>query len=323
MDTEATARQALADQAYTMAGCRVVVVGDVMLDHYVWGEAERISPEAPVPVLRVTRETELPGGAANVARNIVALGGEALLFGLVGDDERGRHLEALCRCAGIRAHFVSDSRPTTTKVRYIAHNQQLLRADWEHPHPLEAAAEARMADALRKVLTPGCVVVVSDYAKGAFTAATADVLRAAEARVVVDPRPSQKTLYKGFHLMTPNHREAAAIAGTDHTAHPPDDAAAAIAEGWTPNVLVTCGGEGMVLYTGAGERESIPARARQVYDVTGAGDTVAATVALALAADLDLSTAAHLANHAAAVAVGRIGAAAVSLANLREDLLTP
>ncbi|MFH0911502.1 MAG: D-glycero-beta-D-manno-heptose-7-phosphate kinase [Planctomycetota bacterium] len=318
---DSAARQALAGHVPELAGRRVLVVGDVMLDHYVWGSVERISPEAPVPVLQVEKESEVPGGAANVARNVAALGGRTVLLGLVGRDARGARLAEHCADEGVDARFVSDARPTTAKMRCIARNQQLLRTDWEEASPATQAAEERLLEILSAALAECEIVVVSDYAKGVVTPAVAEALRKGGRRVVVDPKPGHRALYKGFHLMTPNQKEAAAIAETDPRESPPIRAAERIAREYTENVLVTCGAGGIFLRTRAGLLEHIPARARQVYDVTGAGDTVAAVVGLALAAGLDLRAAAELANHAAGIVVGKVGTATVSPEELRRDIL--
>jgi D-beta-D-heptose 7-phosphate kinase/D-beta-D-heptose 1-phosphate adenosyltransferase len=298
----------------------ILVIGDVMLDHYVWGAVDRISPEAPVPVLHAQRETEVPGGAANVARNVAALGGRPVLIGILGNDTRGERLATLCREARIESHFVIDNRPTTAKVRYIAQSQQLLRVDWEDAIPLDSDSQQDLVGALDRFLPGVKAVVVSDYAKGVICEAVANRLRIAELPVVVDPRPSQKERYKGFYLMTPNQKEAAAIAGTDPSAKPPAEAADSIASHYTENVLVTCGSRGMYLHRADEPPIEVPARARQVYDVTGAGDTVAAVCALAVAAGHDLATATTLANHAAGMVVGKVGTATVTADELQSDL---
>jgi len=304
----------------------VLVVGDVMLDRYVWGEVDRISPEAPVPVLDVLREEERPGGAANVARNIAALGARAILVGLVGDDPAARRLRELCAQHGMDARMAADRRQTTTKIRYLALNQQLLRADREDRHPGHGSAADAMVSAVRDALGEADIVLVSDYAKGVVVPPVMDALRAADRPVVIDPKPIQHHLYKGFLLMTPNHREAAAIAGTDPADTPPREAADAIAA-YTDHVLVTCGPRGMLLREADGRTTELPARARSVYDVSGAGDTVVAVAGLALGAGLSALEAAELANHAAGVVVGKVGKATVSADELRravrEDLAAP
>ncbi|MBN1256542.1 MAG: bifunctional hydroxymethylpyrimidine kinase/phosphomethylpyrimidine kinase [Planctomycetes bacterium] len=311
-------QKVLARAIASFPGQSIIVIGDVMLDHYVWGAVDRVSPEAPVPVLLVEKESELPGGAANVARNIVELGGKAALFGCVGKDLRAESLQALCQDVGIETHFTTDQRPTTTKVRYIAQNQQLLRADWEDPESINGKARKDLLAKLKKRLPDAGLVIISDYAKGVIAAEVVEVLRQCKVKVIVDPYPCKRELYQGFYLMTPNHKEAAEIAGTSHKSFPPLEAAAGIIKQYTENVLITCGGEGMLLQTSAGATSVIPARARQVYDVTGAGDTVVAVLSLALAAGVNLHEASVLANRAAGIAVGKVGTATV----MKEELIS-
>jgi D-beta-D-heptose 7-phosphate kinase/D-beta-D-heptose 1-phosphate adenosyltransferase len=244
-----------------------------------------------------------------------------VLVGAIGDDERGERLTALCRNAGIETRFVADRRPTTAKLRHIAQNQQLLRVDWEACAPLDGRGLAAAVDEVTEESGPETVTVVSDYAKGAVTPALAAALRERPGRVIVDPRPAQRELYRGFYLMTPNHREAAAISGTEETEHPPRRAAARITDAFTENVLITCGGRGMLLRQADGRSFDLAARARQVYDITGAGDTVAAVTALALAAGLELLEAAALANHAAGVVVGKVGTATATPEEVRDHLM--
>ncbi|MHC4883953.1 MAG: bifunctional heptose 7-phosphate kinase/heptose 1-phosphate adenyltransferase [Planctomycetota bacterium] len=313
--------QELAAAVPSLAAKRILVIGDVMLDHYVWGEVDRISPEAPVPVVHVQRETELPGGAANVARNVTALGGAATLVGIIGEDSRGETLQDLCGVEDIQTHFARDDRPTTSKVRFISQNQQLLRADWEEGAPATAETADRLCEILRDELPQADLVVISDYAKGTITQPVTDLLRESGTRVVVDPKPSQKHLYRGFHLMTPNAKEAAALTDRPRPVFPPKAEAEEILRETCENVLITCGAEGMYICPGEGEAESIPSRARQVYEVSGAGDTVVAVAALALAAGLDLHQAAVMANHAAGLVVGKVGTATISPEELQADLL--
>ena len=312
----------LQDAVLRLAGKRIVVVGDVMLDRYVWGTVDRVSPEAPVPVLLVTKDESRPGGAANVARNVAALGGHATLIGLVGTDEGARLMEGLCHADGIETAFVADAMPTIEKTRFIAQGQQLLRADREerpHAHPV---AEQAVCAAIEKATRDCDAVLLSDYAKGAVTPAVADALRTCGKPVIVDPKPAHGPLYKGLFMMTPNHREAALLAGTDAATHPPREAAANMLGRLTQHILVTCGARGMYLATADGREYELPSRARAVYDVTGAGDTVLATLGLAVAAGLSLPDAAALANHAAGIVVGKVGTETVRPDELRADLET-
>jgi len=261
-----------------------------------------------------------------VVCNVAALGARAILVGLVGDDPAAQRLRNLCAEHGMDAQLTADRRQTTTKVRYLALNQQLLRADREDRHPGDGSAADAMVSAVRDALREADIVLVSDYAKGVVVPPVIEALRDAGRPVVIDPKPAQHQLYKGFLLMTPNHREAAAMAGTDPGDTPPREAAEAISA-YMDHVLVTCGPRGMLLRESDGRVTELPARARSVYDVSGAGDTVVAVAGLALGAGLSALDAAELANHAAGVVVGKVGKATVSPHELRrairEDLTAP
>ncbi|MBX6321577.1 MAG: D-glycero-beta-D-manno-heptose-7-phosphate kinase, partial [Rhodospirillaceae bacterium] len=280
---------------------RILVVGDVMLDHYVYGAATRLSPEAPIPVVAIEHERFLPGGAANVARNVAALGGQAVLVGLIGEDEAARRLcELIGAQAAIDARLVVDAgRPTTQKTRFVADRQQMLRADREATTPADGPLAAGLVEAATAALDRCDVVVLSDYAKGALSD---EVLPAvvAEARrrgrpVIADPKSRDLGRYRGAALLTPNRREIAAATGLSCE----DDTGAAAAARRVVEtcgvdaVLVTRGEQGMTLVDGAAGPVHLPAEAREVYDVSGAGDTVVATLALALSAGAPLVEAAR------------------------------
>jgi rfaE bifunctional protein kinase chain/domain len=302
----------------------VLVVGDVMLDEYIWGDVRRISPEAPVPVVEVRGRTHVPGGAGNTASGVVALGAQAELAGVVGQDEEGqRLLDALAAggigCGGVVA---VSGRTTTTKTRVIAHSQQVVRADIEERAPLpESVEEGLLAFAEAEIDRAGAVVL-SDYAKGVVSPAVAHgIIRLARAHgrpVVVDPKGHDYAKYRGATVLTPNIHEA------ERAAHHPVDTyedvlvvARRLAESLDGTaLLITRGAEGMLL--ASGERVlDIPAEAQDVYDVTGAGDTVVAVLAVALAAGAELEAAVRLANTAAGIAVSKVGTAAVTLDELR------
>jgi D-beta-D-heptose 7-phosphate kinase / D-beta-D-heptose 1-phosphate adenosyltransferase len=309
-------------------GARVLVVGDVMLDRFVYGQAERISPEAPIPVLTIEREIAMPGGAGNVARNVASLGGEAVLIGLSGRDRAGDTLsELLAAEAGITDAIVrSAARPTTEKIRYIADRQQILRADNERRLDADDDAPALLT-AFRQHLAAVDTVVFSDYAKGvlcnAFIAPAMEAARAAGKPVVVDPKSANLARYAGATILTPNIEEAAAATGLDGAS---DDAASACARAVLDAVpgleaaLVTRGRRGMTLAERGVEVLHIPARSREVFDVSGAGDTAVAALTLALAAGASMVAAASLANVAAGVAVTGVGTAAVSAADVAAEL---
>jgi len=301
---------------------RVLIVGDIMLDRYYAGAASRISPEAPVPVVRVDDVSERPGGAGNVALNIAALGGRARLAGYAGDDDAADTVEGMLAATGVDCRIVRQAgRTTVTKLRVIARHQQLLRLDFEDAAPAPAPAFSGEAAA---ALLEGCnALVLSDYAKGAL-AAPGTLIDAARARgvpVLVDPRGSDLSRYRGATLLTPNLRELEAAVG------PCESEAALVAGGLRllsdlqlHAVLVTRGERGMTLLRAGFEPLHLPAHGREVYDVTGAGDTVIGALAAALAAGADLVRAVALANTAAGLAVGRLGAAAISAPELRRAL---
>ena len=298
-------------------GARVLVVGDVMLDRFVYGTVERISPEGPIPVLRVEREASMLGGAGNVLRNLAALGVETRFVALVGDDEAGGRIEALAAAERpVEAFLLREpGRRTSIKERYVAGAQQLLRADRESLDSLGETSRARLLEAAEAAMAQASAVVLSDYGKGLFTPATLTRLIGAAARhglpLVVDPKARDYGVYRGASLVTPNRRELHEATGLPVGDDAEVEAAArALVEAFgVEAVLATRSEAGMTLVTAAGLVEHLPAQAREVYDVSGAGDTVAAVVAAALAAGLDLARAARLANLAAGVVVGKVGTA--------------
>ena len=301
-------------------GQRILVVGDVMLDEFVWGRVSRISPEAPVPVVEVSHQTFHLGGAANVAANIRALGGGATVAGVVGQDPAGARVREELSEAGIETSLAaSDSgRPTTLKTRIIAHSQQVVRADRERSDDIPEALEDDLLARVRKALPGAGAVVLSDYQKGVVTKRLARaVFQAARRRgipVLVDPKVRHFGLYRGAWLVTPNQLEAEQASGLRIRSTQDLAAAAArlLAQLRCAGVLVTRGEHGMSLFRPRRRAVHIPATAREVYDVTGAGDTVIATLALAIAARAVLDEAAQLANAAAGVVVGKLGTATAS-----------
>jgi rfaE bifunctional protein kinase chain/domain len=310
--------------------CRIVVFGDVMLDEFVWGDVTRISPEAPVPVVDVRRESIRLGGAANVVANLVALGARATLVGVTGADDAGERLSArLAEDCGGRgdARLVADpSRPTTTKTRIIAHNQLVVRADRERRAAVAAEIEDQLIETLTASLVEADALVVSDYDKGAVTPRVlGEVLPKAFARrvpVLVDPKPRNFDAYRPATLVTPNHHEALRLTNSeDDTDEGMARAARAIrARLNCESVLITRGERGMMLLEGEGSPVYVETTAREVYDVTGAGDTVIATLAAALASGASLTEAASLANYAAGVVVGKLGTATASAAELIKSI---
>lgn len=305
----------------------VWVVGDVMLDEYVTGAVERISPEAPVPVVRAHATEHRLGGAANVARQISALGARVSLAGLIGEDDGGEQLLRLCEAAHIdsRAVVRLTGRHTTRKLRVLSHGQQLLRLDWEDVGACAPQTTMRLASKLAECSRPDAVIF-SDYAKGVLTPDTmAAVQRSCGAApIVVDPKHRDLSRYRGATTVTPNLRELEAAAGqtfdVEDTAAIAAAARALIAAAGLQSMVVTLGNRGMLVVTASGAETAVPAMEREVYDVTGAGDTAIAVLTLALAAQAPLVEAAQLANAAAGVAVGQVGAVAVSPGSIRDAL---
>lgn len=313
------------EQIRRFKGKRIIVLGDVMLDTFVYGHCARISPEAPIPVVRIEREDVMLGGAGNVARNIAALGGEAVLIGLIGRDAAGNLLQQkIADEAGIFADLVPDGRPTTQKIRYVAGQQQMLRVDIEKSHPAEPAA---LLAACNRQLHHADAVVLSDYAKGVLTPALLQAVialaRQAGKPIIADPKSTDVARYDGVTLLTPNAGEAASA--TDLPCDD-DDQARLVSERLlaampaAPAVLVTRGPRGMTLARREQNPVHLPALAREVFDVSGAGDTVVAMLSVALAAGLDVADAAELANVAAGKAVSKPGTAVVTLDELVEEL---
>lgn len=295
-----------------LARARVLVVGDVMLDRYWFGEVSRISPEAPVPVVRVTASEDRPGGAANVARNIAALSGRAQLLSVVGNDEAGVTLRRLVAAEGIEAWLHCDaSISTIIKLRVIGRQQQLLRIDFETPPSHEVLA-AKLAD-YERLLPDADVVVLSDYGKGglAHIERMIHLARRAGKPVLVDPKGDDFERYRGATIITPNRAELREVAGGWKSEEELTRKAQALREALgLEALLVTRSEEGMTLYR-EGERLHEPTQAREVYDVSGAGDTVIATLALMLACGAELVEAMRMANRAAGIVVGKLGTAVV------------
>jgi rfaE bifunctional protein kinase chain/domain len=306
------ASQRFADYRDAVARTRLLIVGDVMLDRYWFGEVERISPEAPVPVVKIARNEERPGGAANVARNAAALGAQVTLISVVGDDEAGRTLEKLLAEERVRTSLHRDaSLPTTVKLRVIGRQQQLLRIDFE-TLPSHEVLATKLADYERAL--PGFdAVVLSDYGKGGL-AHIERMIEQAKARgtaVLVDPKGEDYQRYRGATLLTPNRAEFREVAGRWRTeAELASKAQQLRAELSLEALLITRAEEGMSLFTDAGAL-NIPAQAREVFDVSGAGDTVIATVGTLLGAGADITTAVRVANQAAGIVVGKLGTAVV------------
>ena len=305
----------------------VAVLGDVMIDRYVSGVIDRISPEAPVPVLNYKAERAVLGGAANVAANVVSLGGRGRLVGVVGHDDSAATLRAMCEGVGVDAGgmVVDPGRPTTIKTRFVAQDQQLLRMDNENAGALGPLARENLLAAATDAIGASHAVVLSDYGKGVLADGLAaeliDRAHAGGCLVLVDPKSADLSVYRGADLLTPNLAELAKAAGVSTSALATDQAVVETTRGLIEKfgfgaIVVTLSARGMAVVHAEGEATVLPTRALEVYDVSGAGDTVAATIALGLAARFPLEQAAGLANHAAGVAVAHRGTARVTAAEV-------
>ncbi len=323
--------EGLAERLDLLAGARVLVIGDVMLDRFVAGTVDRVSPEGPMPVLRVTRERTALGGAGNVLRNLGALGAVGALLGVAGDDPAGREVEGLVAeqaAPGSRVLSVP-GRPTTVKQRFLAGGQQLLRADRETTDALPEATARALLEAAKKMLPVVGAVVVSDYGKGTLGAeVVADLIQAARAGgrpVVVDPKRGDYHCYRGASLVTPNRMELEAASGVRAEGDRAVEAAcrALMDRCGLDAVLATRSAEGMTLVGHDGTVRHFRSEAREVFDVTGAGDTVAALLGAALAAGIATPDAVRLANTAAGLVVGKLGTAVVRRDELRRALIAP
>jgi rfaE bifunctional protein kinase chain/domain len=306
---------------------KVVVLGDLMLDRYVQGSVSRISPEAPVPVVHVRRERTEPGGAANVALNIQRLGGQALVVGIAGADQAGDDLVGVLTAAGIDSSGIvrDPALQTTVKTRILADRQQVVRVDREDPPTALSGCRAQLIDTLGRAISGADALIIEDYGKGIVCQPVVDAALAlaaeADVPVALDPKDAHELNFSGLRLATPNYREACDAAGVPEGEIDEDllvsgrlpDIAKAIEQRWhTQLLLVTLGPQGMYVVPQAAETMHIPTHAREVFDVSGAGDTVIATTMLALVAGADDYEAAALANRAAGVVVGKVGTATCS-----------
>ncbi len=306
-----------------ISSLRLLVVGDVMLDHYIHGDATRISPEAPVPVVNVVRDRYVAGGAANVALNVCALGAKSVLCGLCGDDEAGRRLRSILQDRGIEyaTEFCRNELATIIKSRVVVRNQQLCRIDRELPPERYALTSGAAREKLFAEIEKVDALIISDYAKGAIDLELlTQIVAQAERRrllVALDPKPRRRLPFKNIGLITPNKNEAIELADMQNEISqgefPAEEICARIWEKHKPrDLVITLGADGMLLSREGKILRHIPTFAREVFDVSGAGDTVIAALTLALAAGAELDTAAHFANTAAGIVVGKFGTATAS-----------
>ncbi|PHX86838.1 MAG: hypothetical protein CK538_01075 [Opitutia bacterium] len=308
-----------------ISALRILVIGDVMLDRYLWGDATRISPEAPVPVVDITRESVTAGGAANVALNLASLGARTTVAGYFGADAAGRSLVATLAEKKIATLSTPGSAQTIVKTRVLVQRQQLCRLDRESPPSAYAVTADAAEKLLRTAIRSHDAVIFSDYAKGILSdelvARITTLARAAGKLVALDPKPKHALTFHGLDLITPNKREALKLSGlhpAPGTPFPAAEVCARLHEKFaTKHLVITLGEDGMLLSSEGKILKTIPTAAREVYDVSGAGDTALAALVLALAAGATLETAAHFANAAAGVVVGKLGTATVTPAELK------
>ena len=307
---------------------KVLIVGDLILDEFLWGNVSRISPEAPVPVVHVRSESFMPGGAANVANNIHALGGKAYLAGVVGMDERGSILrqELDKRGVGVEGIVIDGERPTTLKTRVIAHHQQVVRIDKEKIEPLSAGIVDQIIDYIKEMIGQIDAIIIEDYGKGVVTPRLLQEILTLARRhkkiVTVDPKEEHFHYYKGVTAITPNHHEAAQAAGVKVK---DVDSITKVGKALLNKlkceaVLLTLGESGMQLFEKQGRVTHIPTVAQDVFDVSGAGDTVIGTFTLALATGANIQDAAKVSNFAAGIVVGKVGIGVVTQEELLERI---
>jgi D-beta-D-heptose 7-phosphate kinase/D-beta-D-heptose 1-phosphate adenosyltransferase len=309
------------------ARCRILVVGDVMLDHFIWGGVRRISPEAPVPVVEVTKETWYPGGAANVARNVAPFGAKVSIMGRVGHDSQAQQLRELMHEEGVNCEplLVSETVPTISKARVIARQQQIVRVDRETIQKLTEAELTEIAKRLEVLAKNLDAIIIEDYGKGFITEPllrlVTNVAKDAKLLVTVDPSPRNPIRWSGVNLVKPNRSEAFAAAGIDdlHDDTPPEQneqmlqVGSLLLEKWdVPMILITLGEQGMMLFQRGEAPHHIPTRAREVFDVSGAGDTAIAVLTMALASGMNPQQAAEAANYASGIVVGKLGTATLT-----------
>lgn len=307
---------------------KVLVIGDVMMDEYIWGDVSRISPEAPVPVVKVVKETFIPGGAANVVRNINSLGGKVYLVGIIGNDSLGKKLKKALTKSGVstRGLIIDRSRPTTRKTRIIAHSQQVVRIDKEKTDSATSPIRKRLMNALERFINRMDIIIVSDYGKGIITPSILKKIFSLASKykkkVVIDPKVGRFRDYRGATILTPNKNEARVALGgvltEEESIH--SIGKKILRELDLEALLITRGAEGMSLFQKDKKVIDIPTVAQEVYDVTGAGDTVTAVLALGLATGADFLSSARIANFAAGIVVREIGAATVSKKELLERI---
>ncbi len=303
---------------------KVLVVGDLILDEFIWGNVSRISPEAPVPVVWVESENFMPGGASNVANNIRSLGGEVYLVGAVGDDARGEVLQGLLRKNGVHCDgiFVDKTRPTTQKTRVIAHHQQVVRIDREQLKPIPDSVLKQITGYIHEQIDEVDAVIIEDYGKGVIVPGLVQsIVKDAKKRskiITVDPKETHFSYYRGVTTLTPNHHEAAACVGFKIKDEATLEKAGRemMRRLRSESVIITLGENGMAIFESGKKMVKIPTVAQEVFDVSGAGDTVISALTLALAGGASTIDAAHISNCAAGIVVGKVGVAVTTQTEL-------
>lgn len=306
----------------------ILVIGDLMIDHYIWGDATRLSPEAPVPIVNVKNESTTLGGAANVAQNLVALGAKVTLGGIIGDDAFGTRLVEILTTEGIATDAIlkDDQRPTTVKTRVVAGSHQLVRVDREVTDPVLSELEDELADKLDHYINEADIILFSDYGKGLFSEGLTQrlirLVKTKQKKVIVDPKGLDYEKYKGAFIIKPNRKELAAAAKTEKIKTIDDLQKAAkviFKQTGIEYLIVTLSEEGMVILDEV-TYKLLPVKATAVFDVTGAGDTVLATMAYFIAAGLSIQEACELANYAAAIVIKKVGSATTTIDEIVNDI---
>lgn len=305
-----------------------MVIGDLMIDHYIWGNATRLSPEAPVPIVNVKNESTTLGGAGNVVQNLVALGAQVTVAGVIGDDIHGKQVISILQEEGVQTGTIitDSSRPTTVKTRVLAARHQLVRIDREATNQLPAQLEDELADKLTTVIDKADIVIFSDYNKGLFAPALTqrliEIASQHQKKVIIDPKGLNYEKYKGAYLIKPNRKELAEAAKAESIKNNDDlqEAAQTIFnQTGTDYLVVTLSEDGMAILT-KNSQKLLPVKATEVFDVTGAGDTVIATITYFLALDFPVEEACELANHAAAIVIRRVGSATTTIDEIVKDM---
>lgn len=306
-----------------------MVIGDLMIDHYIWGGATRLSPEAPVPIVNVKNESNTLGGAGNLAQNLVSLGAKVIVGGVIGDDAAGRQLTDILKSEDVSADtlVIDHKRPTTIKTRVLAGNQQLVRIDRELTDCLEAELEAELIEKIKLRVAGSDIIVFSDYGKGlcsdTLTQTIIKMANAQQKKVIIDPKGLNYAKYKGAFIIKPNKKELAEAAKLERINNIADVEQAAktlfsITD--TKYLVVTLSEEGMAIVTESSHK-LLPVKATEVFDVTGAGDTVLAAMAYFIASGLSVEEACEVANHAAAIVIRRVGSASTTIDEIIEDII--